>query len=242
MNWKLFALTLLINLGMIAGCRPTAPTPPTALTTQELPQNIPPLGEQQEATLEPAASSTTSQSPTPTETETPVLTKTPSPTKTLFPTNTALPSWTPTPTRVMPTPSPINTLTPGTTPIPTATVCVKQTSLYSYTIQRGDTLSRIAQASDATVAEVMADNCLLNDRIYVGDRLYVRKQIFLPPLVVSTVPASLTNMANPSVTPCVSMNGSCDNGSGEPPITEPPTEAETPICPPRDRSCGMGNR
>lgn len=77
---------------------------------------------------------------------------------------------TPTPTA---TPNPTLTPTPTATPKPTATPGQCPTTI-PYIVQRGDTLSRIADSLETTVAELAALNQLKNpNRIYVGQRLLI---------------------------------------------------------------------
>lgn len=70
-------------------------------------------------------------------------------------------------------PKPSITPKPTTTPKPTATPGQFPTTI-PYIVQRGDTLSRIADSLETTVAELAALNHLKNpDRIYVGQRLLI---------------------------------------------------------------------
>ena len=70
-------------------------------------------------------------------------------------------------------PKPSITPKPTTTPKPTATPGQCPTTI-PYIVQRGDTLSRIADSLETTVAELAALNHLKNpDRIYVGQRLLI---------------------------------------------------------------------
>lgn len=78
-----------------------------------------------------------------------------------------------------PTPEPTASPKPSITPKPTVTP--KPTAMpgqcpttIPYIVQRGDTLSRIADSLETTVAELAALNHLKNpDRIYVGQRLLI---------------------------------------------------------------------
>ena len=77
---------------------------------------------------------------------------------------------TPSPTA---TPNPTETPNPTVTPKPTATPGQCPTTI-PYIVQRGDTLSRIADSLETTVAELASLNKLQNpDRIYVGQRLLI---------------------------------------------------------------------
>lgn len=101
------------------------------------------------------------------------ITPEPSPTFTL----TATPSPTPTPVNTltqMPTQTP--TLTPTNTII-TSGVCVPPEGWVSYTIRGGDTLSGLAGATDSSIAEIMAGNCLENHFIVVGQALYLPRNL-----------------------------------------------------------------
>lgn len=70
-------------------------------------------------------------------------------------------------------PKPSITPKPTVTPKPTATPGECPTTI-PYIVQRGDTLSRIADSLETTVAELAALNHLKNpDRIYVGQRLLI---------------------------------------------------------------------
>lgn len=70
-------------------------------------------------------------------------------------------------------PKPSITPKPTSTPKPTATPGQCPTTI-PYIVQRGDTLSRIADSLETTVAELAALNHLKNpDRIYVGQRLLI---------------------------------------------------------------------
>lgn len=70
-------------------------------------------------------------------------------------------------------PKPSITPKPTVTPKPTATPGQCPTTI-PYIVQRGDTLSRIADSLETTVAELAALNHLKNpDRIYVGQRLLI---------------------------------------------------------------------
>lgn len=78
-----------------------------------------------------------------------------------------------------PTPEPTASPKPSITPKPTATPEPTATpgqcpTTIPYIVQRGDTLSRIADSLETTVAELAALNHLKNpDRIYVGQRLLI---------------------------------------------------------------------
>lgn len=141
--------------------------------------------------------------PTPTHTPTPLpsatatLTPTPPPTRTPIPIATAtdIPSATPTLTKT-PTPVPTLTFTPTLTLTRTATtvptpaqtntpvVCIAPFGWLIYTVQPGNTLTNIAEASGTTVTELRTANCLpATASVRIGDNLYVpRLPLFVTPL------------------------------------------------------------
>lgn len=119
------------------------------------------------------------------------------------------PDFTPPPT-VTPTltPSPAPTRTPGASPathetaVPTSPAAqpgaasapeemgcaVREDWVSLYTIQRGDTLSRIAQRFDLALSELQEGNCIVNpDQIQAGQILYLPLDAFLAtPTVIPT--------------------------------------------------------
>ncbi|MFF2458025.1 LysM peptidoglycan-binding domain-containing protein [Peribacillus simplex] len=67
-------------------------------------------------------------------------------------------------------------ITPNSTTTSNASsVSVKKTNKTTYTIVSGDTLTRIANKHDLTLAELMKMNNLKSDRIYAGAKLIVSK-------------------------------------------------------------------
>ncbi len=102
-------------------------------------------------------------------TATPEPTKTPEPTATPAPTATPEPTATPAPTK---TPEPTATPEPTKTPEPTATPAPITGT--SYSVQKGDTLTKIAEAAGCTVKELVAANNLTNpDLIITGQKLVI---------------------------------------------------------------------
>lgn len=73
-------------------------------------------------------------------------------------------------------------------PEPTATPCAASppASWRPYTVRAGDTLSALAATRGASVAQIMAVNCLGSSTILVGQTLY------LPPLAVAAAPLPTT--------------------------------------------------
>jgi LysM repeat protein len=61
----------------------------------------------------------------------------------------------------------------ATITIPAQAQCTPRADWAAYTVQRGDTLSRIARASGTTVAALVQGNCLTTTRILVGQALRV---------------------------------------------------------------------
>lgn len=92
-----------------------------------------------------------------------------------------------TPVFVIETPTPTPTdvaLTNPTQAPPTVVNCVPQTNWPVYVVVPGDTLSRIAERTRSTTAQLAQANCLANPGlIYVGQRLYVPS---LPPAPTAT--------------------------------------------------------
>jgi len=88
-----------------------------------------------------------------------------------------------------PTPTPTGIALPNPTQAPPTVVnCFPQTAWPVYTVVPGDTLSRIAERSGATTAQLATANCLSNPGlIYVGQRLYVP---VLPPVATAAPTAN----------------------------------------------------
>lgn len=106
--------------------------------------------------------------------------ETPAATNTAVPLTTAATSPAATATEVPPE---NNNQVVSTNLIPT---CTKRQEWPTYTVQPGDTISKIARASSTTAAEIAAANCLADPSlILVGDVLYVPR---LPSPTATTVP------------------------------------------------------
>jgi LysM repeat protein len=100
----------------------------------------------------------------------------------------------PPPTRALPTttPTPTMTRTPRTSPTPTPAEVVRKCTVappgwIEYTVENGDTLSRLAVDSGASVSAVSAANCLENNRIYPGMVLFLPAEP-PPPAPICTGP------------------------------------------------------
>lgn len=151
-------------------------TAETVEPTEEPPTNTP------TNTPEPSETATNTATPSPTRTLTPTLTATP--TQTLSPTPSQTPSDTPTftatPITATLTFTPYPTLTPSITPFggertktPSASGCVIPDHWLPYTIQPGDTLSRLARRWNMSVNDLAHANCLENaNAITAGLILY----------------------------------------------------------------------
>ena len=64
------------------------------------------------------------------------------------------------------------------TETPTSQQCVPPEGWVAYTIQPGDTLLSLANATGITIADIKAANCMLQDLLVAGEKLYLP---FLPP-------------------------------------------------------------
>jgi hypothetical protein len=121
---------------------------------------------------------------------------TPSPSPTPTPTATATePPGTATPTATG-LPSPTQTELPP----PTVTQCAPQRDWPVYTIRPGDTLFALAQAVDASVADLVRANCLPDTRIFSGRSLFVPRLPEFPPTGTPTPTLTITPTAT-TVTP-----------------------------------------
>ena len=118
-----------------------------------------------------------------------------------------IPGSTPTNT---PSITPRNTLAPTetSTDVPLSIVCVKRFYWPTYRVQPGDWLSSLAVATGTRVDELMAANCLSNDRIFVGQILHVpRLPVTITPILSATPTATVTATgtatatSTPSATP-----------------------------------------
>ncbi|MBW7885590.1 MAG: LysM peptidoglycan-binding domain-containing protein [Caldilineaceae bacterium] len=99
----------------------------------------------------------------------------------------------------LPTPSP----TPTPTVAPAQTGCARSfpQGWAPYPVQRGDTLSSLAERSHATVHEIKRVNCLTSDVIRVGETLMLPGNIYLGATTTPT-PVS-TRQVPPSATPTI---------------------------------------
>lgn len=180
-------LLLALILLLVAGCREAAP--PEEETLEEA-SATPELGEATEV-----AQATATATATPTAASPPEATATDE----TLPTATAVP---PTAT----TAPAANTNTPP--PTPSATPCGSPPTWVEYTIQQGDTLGRLAQATGTTVAAIQQANCLDSTTLFTGNRL------FLPVLPPTPTPeASPTATATPPPPPPLVLNGSQPQGT-----------------------------
>jgi LysM repeat protein len=180
-----------------------------AETSESAPSQAPATEQaSQPSTRQPDATHTASATPTLTATQRPALTNTPthtsSPTPTYTPTstNTSVPTATATLTATStPTPAPSSTRTPTLTRTPTtapantatAVVCVAPFGWLTYTVQPGNTLASIAEASGTTVTELRTANCLTaSASARIGDSLYVpRLPLFVTPMPTAQPGAAL---------------------------------------------------
>ncbi len=144
------------------GVDPSTPVPSSTLTSTPLPTftatAVP------TSTYTPVPTATSTATPLPTDTATPLPTDTPTP----LPTDTATPLPTETST---PMAEPTNTQEPSPTP-------VKSTPLVNskYTVQRGDTLGKIAQRFSVSIQALIDANTILNPSyIYAGQVLNIPK-------------------------------------------------------------------
>lgn len=122
--------------------------------------------------------------------------------------------------------------TPGITPTDTFTptyvtndspgwFCIKKFYWPTYYIQPGDRLSLLAFNTGSSVKELMAANCLTNERIYAGQRLYV------PRLFITTVTytATATETMSQTLTP---THTSTSTSTDTPTPTHTATATQTP--------------
>lgn len=127
------------------------------------------------ATATDTATATRTATPVPTDTDVPTATRTatPAPTDTDTPTRTPTMTASATLTRT-PTVTATRTPTPTPTETPNISFCVAPFGWVVYTVQPGNTLFSIAQATGAALDDLRAANCLLGtDEIRAGDALYV---------------------------------------------------------------------
>lgn len=87
--------------------------------------------------------------------------------------------------------------------LPAQAQCVVRTDWPTYTIVRGDRLSRIAQRYGISLRDLAAANCIVNvNRIYYG------QQIRVPPMGVPTRPVVVTPVVTPPASPGTPVTGS----------------------------------
>ena len=186
---KIFKINLMIMVLLLAACSYAAPSPPTA--TLQAPPIVPTSGEVT-STPHPLLL------PTETSTREPVVTYT------LQPTDTLLPTFTPTSGLIM------KIVSDGAQPLvpqPTAQAqaCGRPSNWAAYTVQRGDTLSSLAQRTGTSTQQIQTANCLAGTLIFAGQVLY------LP-----FVPAPQTGGSTPG------------SPGGNSPSTEPTATIRTP--------------
>lgn len=105
---------------------------------------------------------------------------------TTMPPTVALP--TATPTNPPPTATPTSEKKPSATPVPVVPKCgVVPADWEAYTVQRGDTLFRLAMDSGATVSALMVANCLDSTRLFPGMELHLPQEP-PPPQPICTGP------------------------------------------------------
>lgn len=148
------------------------------------------------ATLTPVLTALSSPSPSLVTTSIEVHISTFTLTPTYVPTETpsATPTYTFTPTSTVtqtPSVTPTYTFTSTNTPTlsPSPFPCMPQNTWPLYSVQRGDTLSYLARATNSTVDGLIQANCLPNDTIYAGQWLYV------PQLPIATPTATPTTVS-----------------------------------------------
>ena len=165
-------------------------------------------------------------SPTTTPTIYPLLTITPPPTATVFvptflPGEPAIPTATQIPGVV---PSDTQTPTPTSTDSPLWLVCIKRFYWPTYRVQPGDTLFSLASAAGSSVREVLAANCLTNDRINAGQLLHLPR---LPVSITLTLSATSTATQTPIATATASQT-STSTAIASATLTNSPTATVTP--------------
>jgi hypothetical protein len=142
------------------------------------------------ATQEPSATNTRRSSATPE----PSATNTRRPSQTPLPTATIRPSSTPTSQNAMlgiiPTPPPSPTVPPLNQASRTPSSCQLPQGWTSYTVQAGNTLFAISLATNSSIDELRAANCIENiDNIQAGDIIFVPRAPLRP--VATLVPSGI---------------------------------------------------
>jgi LysM repeat protein len=138
-----------------------------------------------------------------------------------------VPSSTPTETTTAQTlaPSQATTLTAITQSLPPA--CQAPAGWVLYTVQRGDTLFRLAAQTNTSVDQIMRANCLSSDRIAAGSPLYLP---FIPPtdtLLPPVTPTSTTTFS-PVQTLTNTPTATIPFGTPTPTDTQRPIDTVTP--------------
>lgn len=185
---------------------------------------------QQPPEEDPTATNTPTQTPTATETDPPTATATPTPTNTPTSTpttddsdNVGDPTPTretddsntddPTPTREtddenLPTATSIGSTNPTNTPLPTPLDPDDEDTLaefpgrINYTVQRGDTVGRLAQRFDSSV-----DAIIIVNGLDPATALIFREQNLIIPVRSTTATATPTTIINPTATPSSGSGG-----------------------------------
>jgi LysM repeat protein len=205
------------------------------------------LGAQEQALVAYTDFTATATMPPPSATPSPVR-PTSSPAPTVRPT---LPAWvypaaitlTPSSTPAPVTPTKTRAAKPTSSPTSPSSraLCRKPQGWVNYTIQQGDTLTKLAASYRTTVKRLKDVNCLVGDRIFAGTTLWVPFR--LPPTATkrptrTRTPTSAPTTATPdTATPTAPVTASATGtGTLEPPATEtntpgtssPPTATDEP--------------
>lgn len=154
---KIFKINLMIMALLLAACSYPALSPPTA-TVQVLPI-VPPSGDVTSSPLPLLL-------PTETPTREPVVTDT------LQPSDTPQPTFTPTTGLIMEIVSD-GVQPPVSQPTAQAQACGRPSNWAAYTVQRGDTLSSLAQRTGTSTQQIQTANCLAGTLIFAGQVLYL---------------------------------------------------------------------
>ncbi len=226
--WALFAATYRPPVTQIAyspaqGATPLASPARTPLVIDVLP---------------PTATATATPVLPPTPRESPVFTApvSPTPGPTFAPTPSPTPSATASPTR-FPSPTPTATATARKarstarahpTPGPTPCTPARPRGWRRITVQRGQTLSLLAQQYRTTVRRLRQVNCLPDDRIYAGQKLWA------PALPTATPRPTRRPKATPTPTPTMAAATATPTpspASSPTPTATPQPATDTPLPP-----------
>ena len=150
---KIFKISFMLIFLILSACSYAAPSPPTA-TIQASPIVLPSVQ------VSPTASLFSL--PTETPTQEPVIV-----TDIVQPSDTPLPTFTPTSGLIME----IVSVVPQ--PAAQAQVCGRPLNWAAYTVQRGDTLSSLAQRTGMSTQQIQTANCLAGTLIFAGQVLYL---------------------------------------------------------------------